>query len=233
MGLAIALAFMAQGGRAVLADLKPEPEALRAHAGLYRYVTADIADEGQVRSAVAEAEELFGRLDYLVNVAGVLWFDRDRSVLDMDFAVWDQVFAINLKAMAFTIRHAVPLMRKAGGGAMVHFSTVQCLRGDPAPQDAYSTSKAGVAALSRSAAIQFAGDGIRSNTIFPGVALTPMQARWDGDRKTQEAIAAHIPLQRIGKPEDMANACLFLLSDEAAYVTGTDLIVDGGLSAKL
>lgn len=233
MGLATALEFLRQGGRAVLVDIKAEPEELGQFKDGYRYVQTDITDEAAVKAAIQLAKSNYGRLDYLVNVAGVLWFDRDRSVLDIDFAVWDQVFAINLKAIAYSIRHAVPLMRESGGGAMVHFSTVQCLRGDATPQDAYSTSKAGIGALSKSAAIQFAADNIRSNVIFPGLAMTPLQARWEGDAATQTAVAEYIPLRRMGRAEDMANACLFLLSDKAAYITGTDLIVDGGLAAKL
>ena len=111
---------------------------------------------------------------------------------------------------------------------MVHFSTVQCLRGDAAPQDAYSTAKAGVGALSRSLAMQLAKDGIRSNTIYPGPSETPMQARWDTQEKV-DAVADHIPLGRVGAARDLANAALFLLSDGAAYITGADLIVDGGM----
>ncbi|WP_232059378.1 SDR family NAD(P)-dependent oxidoreductase [Kineobactrum salinum] len=107
------------------------------------------------------------------------------------------------------------------------------MRGDASPQDAYSASKAGVSALSKSAAIQFACDGIRSNVIFPGVAMTPMQARWEGRDDIQKAVGDSIPIGRMGTAEDMANACLFLLSDKASYITGTDLIVDGGISAKL
>ncbi|MFO7550909.1 MAG: SDR family oxidoreductase [Haliea sp.] len=233
MGLAIARSFLEQGGKALLMDVKPEPAELKPFRQDLVFVQDDLTDESSVAQAVANAMEKFGRLDYLVNVAGVLWFDRDKSVLDIDLDVWDQVMDINLKSMVHTIRHAVPVMRKSGGGAMVHFSTVQCLRGDPAPQDAYGASKAGVVTLSKSVAIQLAGEGIRSNVIFPGVAMTPLQARWDGKKEIQEAVANHVPIGRMGTAEDMANACLFLLSDKASYITGTELTVDGGLSARL
>jgi 3-oxoacyl-[acyl-carrier protein] reductase len=233
MGLAIAKSFLEQGGRALLMDVKPEPAELVQFGNDFLFIQGDLTDDSSVAQAVGNAMEKFGRVDYLVNVAGVLWFDRDKSVLDIDLEVWDQVMDINLKSMVHTIRHAVPAMRKSGGGAMVHFSTVQCLRGDPAPQDAYGASKAGVATLSKSVAIQLAGEGIRSNVIFPGVAMTPLQARWEGNKEVQEAVANHVPIGRMGKAEDMANACLFLLSDKASYITGTELIVDGGLSARL
>ena len=149
----------------------------------------------------------------------------------MDLGVWDQVFAVNLKAMVHTARAAVPHMRKAGGGAMVHFSTVQCLRGDAVPQDAYAASKAGVGAMSKSLAMQLAAENIRSNTIFPGMTLTPLQRRWD-TRDKVAAVAAHVPMGRVADPQELANAALFLLSDGASYITGAELVVDGGVLLK-
>jgi len=122
-------------------------------------------------------------------------------------------------------------MRKQGGGAMVHFSTVQCLRGDSIPQDAYAASKAGVGAISKSLAMQLAKEGIRSNTIFPGLTLTPMQARWNTPEKVA-AVGEYIPMGRVGKPQELASAALFLLSDGASYITGIELIVDGGILLK-
>ncbi|RWX59152.1 SDR family oxidoreductase, partial [Mesorhizobium sp. M2A.F.Ca.ET.039.01.1.1] len=167
------------------------------------------------------------------NVAGVLWFGRDKSALDMDLGVWDDVFNINLKSFVHTARAVVPHMRAGGrGGAMVHFSTIQWYRGDPNPQDAYQASKAGVCALSKSLAMQLASERIRSNAICPGMALTPLQARWDTEEK-RAAVANYAPLGRIGTPQDMANAALFLLSDAASYITGIELAVDGGLLMRM
>jgi NAD(P)-dependent dehydrogenase (short-subunit alcohol dehydrogenase family) len=122
-------------------------------------------------------------------------------------------------------------MKRMGGGAMVHISSIQCLRGDPVPQDAYQASKAGLIALSKSLAIQYAKDGIRSNALLPGPTLSPMQARWEDKPDVQARVSARIPLGRLGTVQDQANACLFLLSDKAAYITGTELIVDGGVTA--
>ena len=228
MGLATAMGLLKAGADVTLFDIKDAPDGLPAGA---TYVQGDVSDNDAVSTAINARAEASGRLDYLVNAAGVLWFERDKSAVDIDLEIWDQVFAINLKSMVHTVRSAVPLMKKSGGGTMVHISTIQCLRGDTHPQDAYQASKAGMVALSKSVAIQFAADKIRSNVVFPGPTMTPMQQRWVDDPSRGEAIAEYVPLKRLGTPEDMANACLFLLSDAAEFITGTELTVDGGLTA--
>jgi NAD(P)-dependent dehydrogenase (short-subunit alcohol dehydrogenase family) len=150
----------------------------------------------------------------------------------MDLDAWDRVMTVNLKSFVLTIRHAVPAMKRSGGGAMVHFSSIDALRGDDRPQDAYGCSKAAIIRLSKSVAIQLARQRIRSNVILPGPVHTPMQARWDNDPAALQRLSDFVPLGRIGAVEDMANACLFLLSDKAGFITGTELIVDGGLTAR-
>ncbi len=232
MGLRIASDLVEAGASVLMFDLKPEPGGIAGGPGRYRYVEGDLTDADAVAAAVQIAVDEFGGIDLLANVAGALWFERDRSALDIDLDTWDQVLAINLKSMVHTAREVVPSMRRRGGGAMVHFSSTQCLRGDPAPQDAYQAAKAGVVALSKSLAIQLAGDNIRSNVIFPGPTESPMQQRWDDNPDGREAVAAAIPLGRVGSVADMSNACLFLLSERAAFITGTELLVDGGLLAK-
>lgn len=228
MGMAIAKALRAEGSHVALIDLKPAPAELGDRA---LYLQGDVSDEGFVADAFARTVAATGRLDYLVNAAAVLWFERDKSAVDMTLADWNRIMAINLTSAVLTIRHAVPLMKRAGGGAMVHLSSIQCLRGDPVPQDAYQASKAALLALSKSVAIQFARDGIRSNALLPGPTLSPMQARWEGRPETQAHVAERIPLGRLGTVEDQANACVFLLSDRASYITGVELIVDGGVTA--
>lgn len=226
IGLAIAEALAAAGATVTGIDRKPRPARWPgAH-----YANIDLVDAAAVAEAVAHACRDSGRLDALVNAAGVLWFDRDRSVVDIDLDTWDEVMTINLKSMVHTVRAAVPRMREHGG-AMVHLSTIQCLRGDQRPQDAYQASKAGVVALSKSIAVQFAADGIRSNTLLPGPTRSPMQARWQDDPDALASLSAAIPLGRVGEPADLAAACLFLLSDAAGWITGTELVVDGGITA--
>ncbi len=231
MGQQIANMILDAGGSAIMIDVKPEPDDLFGTPEQRLYAQGDLTDPEFVKATIAEAAGYFGRIDYLANVAGVLWFDRDASLLDMDMKVWDQVFDINLKSMVHMARAVVPHMRTQEAGAMVHFSTTQCLRGDPLPQDAYSTAKAGVGALSRSLAMQLAADNIRSNAIYPGLTQTPLQARWDTPDKITEA-GSYVPLGRIATPDELATAAVFLLSDGASYITGIDLVVDGGLLLK-
>jgi len=233
MGLNIARDLLAGGCNVTLLDLKDEPTDLDAgpEAGRAHYLQGDVADDADVARACAETFERFGRLDYLVNAAGVLWFGRDVSLAETDLDLWDRVLQINLKSMVHSVRHAVPLMRRGGGGAMVHIASIQALRGDDKAQDAYEASKAAMISLSKSVAIQFARDNIRSNAVLPGGTYSPMQERWDRDPAMKQAAAESVPLGRVGTTQDMANAVLFLLSDEASFVTGTELIVDGGRTA--
>ncbi len=231
MGLNIANDLIAAGAHVALLDLKPRPDDLAGGPGSSTYHQGDATDEAFVERVISSAVEAHGGLDYLVNATGVLWFERDKSVVDMDMDVFDQVMAINLKSHAHTARHAIPAMKASGGGAMVHIASVDGLRGDVKPQDAYGASKAALIRLSKSLAIQFAGDGIRSNSILPGPVLSPMQERWEGKDDVLAAIAGHVPVGRIGVTQDISDACLFLLSDKASFITGTELIVDGGCTA--
>jgi NAD(P)-dependent dehydrogenase (short-subunit alcohol dehydrogenase family) len=225
MGLNIARDLAAAGASVTGIDLQPRPD------GFSGWTQGDVGDEATIAHAMRETFERDGRLDYLVNAAGVLWFDRDRSLLDIEPEIWERVIRINLTGCMLAARHAIPLMQKFAGGAMVHISSTQCLRGDDRPQDAYQVSKAGILALSKSIAVQFAKDGIRSNVLLPSATETPMQARWQADPELKRKTAAAVPLGRVGTTQDMADACLFLLSDRASFITGTELLVDGGRMA--
>ena len=228
MGMQIALDLKAAGAQVAGIDVKERPTEL-ADAPYFR---GDVSDERFVGGAIGRAFAASGRLDYLVNAAGILLFGQDRSLVEVDLAVWDRVLAINLTGCMLTARHAIPCMQKSGGGALVHFSSIQCLRGDDKPQDAYQVAKAGILALSKSIAIQFAPHNIRSNVILPGPTESPMQARWREAPDMKHRTTSAVPLGRVGSTKDMAAACLFLLSERAAFITGTELIVDGGLTAR-
>ena len=171
-------------------------------------------------------------IDYIVNTTGVLWFNKDVSATDIKPEIWDKVFEINLKSMMLLSKIIIPLMKKNNFGSMVHISSVDALSGDDKPQDAYGASKAAMIRLSKSLAIQFASNNIRSNIILPGPIETGMQKRWKKNPKTKKNLEKFIPLQRVGKPQDISNACMFLLSDQADYITGTEIIVDGGITSK-
>ena len=231
MGLNIANDLIAAGARVVLADIKDPPADIATGPGEHRYRQGDLSEEAFVNDLVAGTAADRGRLDLLVNATGVLWFHKDKSLVDMAMEDWDRIHAINLKSYVMTARAAIPRMKAGGGGAMVHIASVDGLRGDDRPQDAYGSSKAAIVRLSKSIAVQFAGDGIRSNAILPGPVLSPMQERWDGRPDLQAQVAGRIPLGRLGTTQDQADACLFLLSDRASFITGTELIVDGGLTA--
>ncbi|MDJ0608560.1 MAG: SDR family oxidoreductase [Kiloniellales bacterium] len=228
MGLNIARDLLAAGANVACIDLKDRPDGLDRGPGRALYLQGDLTNDAFVGAAIGRAFDETGRLDYLVNGAGVLWFDRDVSLVDIDLDVWDQVLQIDLKSMVHATRHAVPLMKKSGGGAMVHIASVQALRGDDKPQDAYQAAKAAIVSLSKSLAVQFAGDGIRSNALCPGGTVSPMQARWEEDPAKKAAAAGGVPLGRLGTTQDMADATLFLLSDKASFITGIELVVDGG-----
>ncbi len=231
MGLNIANDLIGEGAYVGLADIKTEPADIREGPGGHKYYQGDMTDEAFVRGVITKTVDEYGGLDYLVNTTGVLWLDKDTSFSEMDLDVWDKVYDINLKSFVLTSRYAVPEMKKRGGGAMVHIASVDALRGDPKPQDAYATSKAAIIRFSKSIAIQFAADSIRSNTVIPGPVLSPMQERWQGKPDAQAAVAKNIPLGRLGTTQDQSNVCLFLLSDKASFITGTEIIVDGGVTA--
>jgi NAD(P)-dependent dehydrogenase (short-subunit alcohol dehydrogenase family) len=229
MGREICLRFAEEGAR--IAALDVDERGLQQTASSIQdavTLVVDVAEEDQVRDAVDRAAERFGGLHILVNCAGVLWRGRDVSVLETDEAVWDRVFAINLKGIVWVSKHGVPRLIDAGGGAIVNVGSTSALLGDRVPQDAYTASKGAIISLTRNLAVQFAPHGIRANCIHPGFTDTPMQTVRTTDPEWVRAAEAEIPLGRLGTARDVANAALFLASDDAAYVTGVELVVDGG-----
>lgn len=236
MGREAALLFAAEGARVVVADLDGaaarETVAQVARAGGEALATVgDVAIEADVARMIAEGVARFGALHVLYNNAGVLWKDRDRSVLETDERWWDRVMAINLKSVFWVTKHGIPHLRAAGGGSIILVGSVSALAGFTRAQDAYTAAKGALISLNKSLAIQFAGDGIRSNVIHPGIIDTPLQAPYLTDSLRAEFRAA-IPLGRIGQPRDIAYAALFLASDESAFMTGAEMIVDGGFMAQ-
>ena len=197
-----------------------------------QFKKVDVTNFNKMKSHIDAFYKKQKSIDYLVNTTGVLWFNKDVSAVNINSSIWDKVFEINLKSMMYLSKIVVPKMRKNKFGSMVHISSVDALSGDDKPQDAYGASKAAMIRLSKSFAIQFASSNVRSNIILPGSIETGMQIRWKKNPKSKKSLEKFIPLKRVGKPEDISNASMFLLSDQANYITGTEMIVDGGITSK-
>ena len=192
----------------------------------------DLSNENEINQAIGKFIKKEKRIDYVVNAAGVLWFDKDLGLEKIKTNIWDKVFSINLKSMLIVLKKILPNMKKIKFGSIVNISSVDALSGDDKPQEAYGASKAAMIRLSKSIAIQYASKNIRSNSILPGPVDTPMQKRWGENPNAKKNLIKIIPLQRIGKPENIADTVLFLLSEQSCFITGTEIIVDGGLKAR-
>ena len=231
MGLKTVDKLCSSGIKVLMLDIKEPPKRYLKNKNI-KFSKLDVTKLSDLKKAIENFYLKHKSIDYLINTTGVLWFDKDISVTNIDFQAWDKVFDINLKSMAYLAKLIIPKMKKNKFGSQVHISSIDALSGDNKSQDAYGASKAAMIRLSKSIAIQFAFYNIRSNIILPGPIETPMQNRWKKNPKAKKNLAKLIPLQRIGRPEDVANAILFLLSDESQYITGTELIVDGGITSK-
>ena len=192
----------------------------------------DLSDYKNLQLCLTELKKKYKKIEYVINAAGVLWFDKDVSLEKIEINTWNKVFSINLNSIVIVLQSILPQMKKNKFGSIVHISSIDALSGDNKPQDAYGSSKAALLRLSKSISIQFASKNIRSNSILPGPIETPMQERWKKNPELKKILSNVIPLRRVGKPSDIANSTMFLLSDESSFITGTELIVDGGLRAK-
>ena len=231
MGLETVNKLLPAGIKVLMLDIKNPPKKYLQNKKI-DFVKIDVTNFVELKKVIDNYYNKNKSIDYLINTTGVLWFDKDVSATNINFNIWDKVFEINLKSMAYLAKLVIPKMKKNKFGSMVHISSVDALSGDDKPQDAYGSSKAAMIRLSKSLAIQFSSYNIRSNIILPGPIDTPMQDRWKKNANAIKNIAKLIPLKRVGKPEDIANTILFLLSDQASYITGTQIIVDGGITAK-
>ena len=196
------------------------------------FIKIDLSDYKNLQLCLTELKKKYKKIEYVINAAGVLWFDKDVSLEKIEINTWDKVFSINLNSIVIVLQSILPQMKKNKFGSIVHISSIDALSGDNKPQDAYGSSKAALLRLSKSISIQFANKNIRSNSILPGPIETPMQERWKKNPESKKNLSKVIPLRRVGKPSDIANSTMFLLSDESSFITGTELIVDGGLRAK-
>lgn len=233
IGHACAVMLAECGVHVTAADLKDRPDAFGADV---TYVCGDITDPAVIADC-RQRSEAAGGVDYLVTSAGVFPPD-DGSMLEIDGAMIDRVMQINTFSAIHFARETLPLLKRSPAPAMVHVASMVGLRNmenifEGGPSDAYQLSKAAMVSASRSLAVQLAGDGIRCNTVCPGSVVSPMTEDIYADPERVRSMEARTPLGRIGRPEDVAGACLYLLSDQASFVTGIDLLVDGGQMAKL
>jgi NAD(P)-dependent dehydrogenase (short-subunit alcohol dehydrogenase family) len=179
---------------------------------------------------VATAEEQFGKLNILFNNAGIM-HSQDDDAISTDEAVWDVTMNINAKGVFFGCKYGIPALRRAGGGAIVNTASFVAVLGAATPQIAYTASKGAVLALTRELAVVHARENIRVNALCPGPLKTEMLMKFlDTDEKKQRRLV-HIPIGRFGEAKEIARAALFLVSDDASFVTGTEFLVDGGITA--
>ena len=231
IGRGIALRFAEEGARVVVDDLNAEGgqrtvSDIRAAGGEAAVVRADVRDEAAVRGLVQRTVETYGGLHVLVN-------DAVCAGEDITQDNWDANIAVNLKGTWHCCKHAIPAMKTCGGGSIVSISSVNGFLGIK-PYHAYNATKAAILNLTRSIAVQHGRDGVRANAICPGTIRTEL---WEPilrqNPKVWDELVRWYPVGRLGEPRDIANAALFLASDEAAFVTGHIMVVDGGLSSGL
>src|SRR5512132_681234 len=235
MGRAASILFAEEGARIVVCDVdapaaEKTADLVTQAGGAALAVVGDVAVEADVARMVADGVRRFGALHVLYNNAGVLWKDRDRSVLETDDKWWDRVMAINLKSVFWVTKHGIPHLRAAGGGSIILIGSVSALAGFTRAQDAYTAAKGALISLTKSLAIQFAKDQIRCNVIHPGIVDTPLQAPYLTDA-IRKGFETGIPLGRIAQPREIAYVALFLASNESSFMTGAELVVDGGFTA--
>jgi NAD(P)-dependent dehydrogenase (short-subunit alcohol dehydrogenase family) len=227
MGRSEAVIFAKEGAKVVVADVL-EAEGRKVAdslGGAGRFVRLDVTSEAAWQEGVAAALSHFGKLDILVNNAGISGsFDPDT----LSTSAWDRLMDVNAKGVFLGMKHAIPLMEKAGGGAIVNISSVSGFVGQNGIHMAYNASKGAVRLMTKSAAVQYARKGIRVNSVHPGVLPAMRSSKATADPAFREKMLAGVPMRREGRVEEVAYAVLFLASDEASYVTGTELVVDGG-----
>jgi len=236
MGRVASVMFAKEGANVITADISREgveqtARLVVAEGGSILALTGDVTNAADVEGWVRAGVERFGGLQVLYNNAGIFPED-DRSVVDTDEAVWARTLSVNLQGVMLCCKFGIPEIQRAGGGSVINVASFVALVGCTVPQDAYTASKGAVLALTKSLAVQFGRDGVRVNAICPGPILTPLLADLFPSEEEKLKRLNRIPLGRFGLPEDIAHAAVFLASDESAWMTGTEFVVDGGITVN-
>ena len=233
MGASMARIFAGEGARVVVADMLEEEgkrvvaDIIKANgAAIFRRL--DVSSEAEWKAAVEATLAAYGKLDILVNDAGL----SGSAVEDLfDTAAWDLLMAVNARGAFLGMKFAIPIMKAAGGGSIVNISSISGITGQHQIHVAYNASKGAVRTLSKAAAVQHGADNIRVNSVHPGLMPPMRSSKRTADPQVRAKMLRQVPMGRAGRPEEVANAVLFLASDEASYITGAELYVDGGYLA--
>jgi NAD(P)-dependent dehydrogenase (short-subunit alcohol dehydrogenase family) len=235
IGRETALLFAKEGAAVVVADVndaagKETVELVQNQGGKAVYVRADVSKAADCENMVAVAEQTFGKLHIVFNNAGIMHSDDDNAVTTEE-SVWDLTMSINVKGVFFGCKYAIPAIRRAGGGSIINTASFVALLGAATPQIAYTASKGAVLSMSRELAVIHARENIRVNALCPGPLRTELLMKFLSTEEKKQRRLVHIPMGRFGEAKEMAYAALFLASDESSYVTGTEFVVDGGITA--
>jgi NAD(P)-dependent dehydrogenase (short-subunit alcohol dehydrogenase family) len=232
MGESEAVIFAREGASVIVADVDADGQKVAANitgaGGKAQFVKLDVASEADWEAAIKATVAAYGRLDILVNNAGI------SGTYDPDYestAAWDRLMDINAKSVFLGMKHAVPVMRRGGGGSIVNISSISGFVGQDRMHMGYNASKGAVRIMTKSGAVQYACDGIRVNSVHPGFMPPMRTSKISADPAWRQPFLETVPMKREGRVEEVAHAVLFLASDEASYITGTELVVDGGFLA--
>src|SRR5215207_620790 len=235
IGRETALLFASEGASVVVADVddargEQTVQDVKAAGGQAVYVHADVSKAADCENMVAAAEKTYGKLNVLFNNAGIM-HSNDDNAMTTEEAIWDLTMAINLKGVFLGCKYGIPALRRAGGGSIINTASFVALLGAATPQLAYTASKGGVLSMTRELAVIHARENIRVNALCPGPLKTELLMKYlDTEEKRQRRLV-HVPMGRFGEAREMADAALFLASDESSYVTGATFLVDGGITS--
>ena len=232
MGESAAHLFAAEGAKVVVTDILEKEgaevvSAIKQSGGDACFIALDVTAESQWRTAVETTLSRYGKLDILINNAGLSGAVPDR----MDVAYFDKLMAVNARGNFLGMKYVIPLMQKSGGGSIVNMSSMSGIVGQEYVHMGYNGAKAAIRLMTKSAAVQYGKDGIRVNSVHPGLMPPMRTSKSSADPQLRAKVTETIPLRRAGRVEEAAYALLFLASDEASYITGAELVVDGGVVA--